>query len=177
MTRLCERYRMTFEEMRADFIARRKGSLSLPMAGATLYSIAAFLSLWVPPEGHNLVLTLCFWTILPIGALIMRIRGEQSPNPENPLFKLSVVGRILALSTWSIHIPVWIYAPDLFPLTIGIAFALHWSIFSWMMDHPVGFVHLGMRITFVLLAWFLAPHDRMGAVAAGIALAYVISIL
>lgn len=167
---------MTLEEMRADFIARRKGSLSLPIAGAILYSLAALLSLWVSPERHNLVLTLCFWAILPIGALIMKLRGEQPPNAENPLFKLSVVGRVLALSTWSIHIPVWIYAPDLFPLTIGIAFALHWANFSWMMNHPVGFIHLGMRVTFVLLAWFLAAQDRMGAVAAAVALAYAISV-
>lgn len=107
----------------------------------------------------------------------MRFRGEQSPNPDNPFFKLSVVGRILALSTWSIHIPVWIYAPDLFPLTIGIAFALHWANFSWMMDHPVGFIHLGLRIAFVLLAWLLVPQDRMGAVAAGVALSYVVSVV
>lgn len=163
--------------MRADFIARRRGSLALPIAGAILYSVAAILSLWVSPGLHNLVLTLCFWTILPVGAYIMRLRGERPPDPENPFFKLSAVGRILALSTWSIHIPVWIYAPDLFPLTIGIAFALHWANFSWMMGHPVGFIHLGMRTIFVLLAWFLVPQDRMGAVAAGVALAYAISVL
>jgi hypothetical protein len=168
---------MTLEEMRADFIARRKGSLSLPMVGAVLYALAAVLSLWIPAAKHNLVLTICFWAILPLGALTMRLRGEQSPNPENPFFKLSAVGRILALSTWAIHIPVWIYAPDLFPLTIGIAFALHWANLSWMLDHPVGFIHLGMRITFVLMAWFLVPQDRMGAVATGVALAYVVSVL
>lgn len=168
---------MTFDEMRADFIARRKGSLSLPIAGAILYSLAALLSLRVPPDKHNLVLTLCFWTILPVGALIMRLRDERPPNPDNPFFKLSVVGRVLALSTWAIHIPVWIYAPDLLPLTIGIAFALHWANFSWMMNHPVGFMHLGMRIAFVLLAWFLVPQDRMGAVAAAVALAYAVSVL
>lgn len=168
---------MTIEEMRADFIARRKGSLSLPIAGSALYAIAALLSLWVSPAWHNLVLTLCFWAILPIGALITRLRGERPSNPANPLFKLSVVGRVLALSTWSIHIPVWIYAPELFPMTIGIAFALHWANFSWMMNHPVGFIHLGMRITLVLLAWFLVPQDRMGAVAACVALAYAISVI
>ena len=177
MTRSFSGVRMTIKEMRADFIERRKASLSLPIAGAILYSIAALLSLWLPADRHNLILTLCFWTILPVGALFMRLRGEQPPNPENPLFKLSVVGRILALSTWSIHIPVWIYAPDLFPLTVGIAFALHWANFSWMMSHPVGFIHLGMRVTFVLLAWFLVPQDRMGAVATGVALAYLISVL
>jgi hypothetical protein len=34
---------MTFEKMRPDFIVRRKGSLSLPIAGAMLYSLAALL--------------------------------------------------------------------------------------------------------------------------------------
>lgn len=167
---------MTIDEMRADFIARRKGSLSLPIVGAMMYSVAALLSLGAPRSWHNLILTLCFWAILPIGALLMRLRGEQPPNPDNPFFKLSAVGRILALSTWAIHIPVWIYAPDLFPLTIGIAFALHWANFSWMMDHSVGFIHLCMRIVFVLAAWLLVPQDRMGAVAAGVALAYAISV-
>ena len=28
--------------------------------------------------------------------------------------------------------------PDLLPLSIGICFALHWVIFSWILDHPVG---------------------------------------
>ncbi|MFL6787451.1 MAG: DUF7010 family protein [Sphingomicrobium sp.] len=166
---------MTLQEMRADFITRRKGSVSLPIAGAMLYAIAAALSLWFPKEIHNLILTLCFWAILPVGIVIMKLRGEQEPNPANPFFKLSAVGRILALSTWSIHIMMWIYAPDLMPLTVGICFALHWANLSWMMDHPVGFIHLGMRITFVIVAWLLAPYDKMGAVAAGVTLAYIIS--
>lgn len=168
---------MTLDEMRADFIARRKGSLSLPLAGAALYSLAALLSLWFPLHSHNLILTLCFWAILPVGVIITRLRGEKPPNPGNPLFRLSVVGRVMALSTWSIHIPVWIYEPELFPLTIGICFAVHWANFSWMTGHPVGFTHLGMRIAFVLTAWSIAPQNRMGAVAAAVALAYLISVL
>ena len=168
---------MTFEDMRADFIARRKGSLSLPITGALLYSLAALLSLWVPSAQHNLLLTICFWAILPVGAMITKLRGELPSNPANPLFRLSAIGRVLALSTWAIHIPVWIYAPDLFPLTVGICFALHWTIFSWTLGHPVGFIHLAMRIIFVLLAWHYFPANRMGAVSAGIALAYVISVV
>ena len=163
--------------MRVDFIARRKGSLSLPITGIIAYSAAALLSLYVPKAQHNLLLTMCFWSILPLGAMITKLRAELPPNPNNPFFKLSVVGRVLALATWAIHIPVWIYAPDLFPLTIGIAFALHWTIFAWTTGHPLGFLHLGMRIAFVLLAWHLFPANRMGAVSAGIALAYMISVV
>ena len=168
---------MTFDEMRSDFIIRRKGSLALPITGVIAYSGAALLSLVVDPGHHNLLLTLCFWSILPIGLIVGRIRGEDmSTPPENPLLRLSAMGRIMALATWAIHIPIWIYAPALFPISIGIGFALHWVIFSWTVGHPVGLIHLGMRILFVLSAWYLWPSNRVGAVSAGIALAYAISV-
>ncbi|MCL6740844.1 hypothetical protein LZ518_06815 [Sphingomonas sp. RB56-2] len=169
---------MTFEEMRLDFITRRNGSLALPITGIIAYSAAALLSLLVDPRWHNLVLTLCFWSIMPIGALMMKLRGEELGDPvANPLFGLAAKGRWMALATWSVHIMVWIYAPELFPVTIGICFALHWVIFSWTLNHPVGYIHLAMRIMFVIAAWHLVPSNRMGAVAAGIALAYAISVM
>ncbi|MCI4590886.1 hypothetical protein MOK15_12390 [Sphingobium sp. BYY-5] len=168
---------MDFMQMRTDFIVRRKGSLALPMTGIIVYSIAALLSLVIPREGHNLTLALCFWAILPVGLAIGRIRGEEMGSPpENPLFKLSAMARIMALSTWAIHIPVWIYAPALFPISVGIGFALHWVIFSWTLGHPVGLIHLAMRIIFVLGAWHIFAN-KMGGVSAGIALAYGISLV
>lgn len=168
---------MTFDEMRADFIIRRKGSLALPITGVIAYSAAALLSLVVDSRYHNLVLTLCFWSILPIGLLIGRLRGEDmSTPPENPLLRLSAMARIMALATWAIHVPVWIYAPALFPISVGIGFALHWVVFSWTVGHPVGLIHLGMRILFVLSAWHSYPPNRMGAISLGIVLAYAISV-
>jgi len=169
---------MTFQEMRLDFITRRKGSMALPMTGILSYSAAAALSLVLDPRWHNLALTLCFWSIMPIGALMMKLRGEElGSEAENPLFGLAAKARWMALSTWAIHITLWVYAPELFPISIGILFALHWVVFSWTVDHPVGLIHLAMRIAFVLAAWHLVPGNRMGAVAAGVALAYAISVI
>jgi len=167
---------MTFEEMRADFIRTRPGVPSLPIAGVIVYSTVAILTLLVAPERRNLVLFLCFWMIMPVGALLMKLRGEvPTPNTANPLFQLSALARWMVLSTWAIHIPVWICAPDLFPLTVGIAFGLHWVVLTWSMGNPVGLIHLGMRIGFVLAAWHLCQSNRVGAVAAAIAAAYLIS--
>lgn len=168
---------MTFDQMRADFITLRRGSMALPMTGVAVYASAALLSLVMPAQWHNLTLFLCFWAIMPVGALMMRLRGEGKANPDNPLFRLSALGRVMALATWAIHIPVWIYAPALFALTVGIGFALHWVIFSWTLGHPVGFIHLAMRIGLVLIAWHLVPGNRMGAVSAGIAIAYAVSLV
>lgn len=168
---------MSFDEMRADFIIRRKGLLALPMTGVVVYSAAALLSVLVDVRLHNLVLTLCFWSIMPVAVAIGRARGEDLSTPrENPLLRLSAMARLMVLATWAIHIPIWIHAPALFPISVGIGFALHWVVFSWTIGHPLGFVHLGMRIAFVLAAWHLCPSNRMGAVSLGIALAYAISL-
>lgn len=106
---------MTFDEMRADFIVRRKGSLALPMTGVLVYSAAALLSLIVPDSYRNRVLSLllvdhacrpCHWPV----------REEEMGTPaNNPLFRLSAMARIMALATSAIHVPVWIYARALFP--------------------------------------------------------------
>lgn len=169
---------MTFEEMRRDFIVRRKGSLALPLTGALVYLGVAVASLFVASGHHNLILAIGFWAILPVGLIIGRLRGEEMRTlNDNPLFGLSAHARWMALSTWAIHIPVWLYAPTLFPITVGIGFAFHWIIFSWTIGHPVGFIHLAMRILLVLSCWHFFPVNRVGAVSAGIAVAYAISLV
>lgn len=169
---------MTITEMRADFIVRRRGSIALPLTGVIVYSTAAVLSLFSEQADHNLILTLCFWSIMPLGAAISRWRGEEMGSPPlNPLFALSGLARLMVLSTWAIHVPVWVHAPSLLPLTMGIGFALHWVIFSWSIGHPLGVVHLATRIVLVVGAWHLCPANRMGAVALGVATAYAISLL
>lgn len=165
-----------FAALQADFLARRKGSLALPITGAIVYAAIAITTLFIEPASRNIALALGYWAIMPIGLLIGKARGEEMGSPpDNPLFRLSAMARIMALSSWAVHIPVLIYAPALFPLTFGIIFALHWVVFSWTIGHPVGLIHLAMRILFVLIAWHFVPANRVGAVCAGIALAYAIS--
>jgi hypothetical protein len=166
---------MTLDELRVDFIARRRGSLALPITGVMVYTAIAIATLLVSPERRNWALAIGFWAIPPLGALVMRVRDEEPASPDNPLFDLSAKARIMALSTWAIHIPIWLYAPALLPISVGIGFALHWVVFAWTVRHPVGFYHLGARIVLVLAAWHLWPANRVGAVSAGVALAYALS--
>ncbi|HEV2567901.1 DUF7010 family protein [Sphingomonas sp.] len=169
---------MTFEEMQQDFIRVRFAVPSLPIAGILVYAGIALASLATPPSYRNLVLFVGFWFIMPVGAAIMRLRGEENgPFPENPLFELSALARVMVLATWSIHIPVWVYAPDLFPLTVGIAFALHWVVSGWSRGTSIGLTHLAMRIALVLVAWHAVPSNRVGAVSAAVAVSYLISVL
>ncbi|HEX8573653.1 MAG TPA: hypothetical protein VF759_12980 [Allosphingosinicella sp.] len=168
---------MNFAEMRLDFLRRRRGALSLPAAGVVNYGMAAIASLFLSAEHWNLALALSFWAIPPVAAIIGRFRGEDfRGQPDNPLFQLSKLARVMVLSTWAIHIPVWIHAPALFPLTVGIAFGLHWVVFGWSIGHRLGLVHLALRAALVPAAWYAAPDNRMGAVAATVAFCYLVSL-
>jgi hypothetical protein len=169
---------MTFEQMQAEFVRSRRGALSLPLTGVLNYTAAAIASLFVSQGRANLILATCFWAIPPVAALIGRIRGEVfGGDPRNPLFKLSKLARLMVLATWAIHVPVWIEAPALLPLTMGIAFALHWVVFGWSIGHPLGLVHLALRATLVPVAWYAAPANRVGAVAAAVAGCYAFSVV
>lgn len=169
---------MTFAEMQADFVRRRRGAFSLPLTGLVNYGAAAVASLFVAEAYANFVLGVCFWAIPPVAALIGRIREEDfGGDPANPLFALAKLARVMVLSTWIIHILVWLHAPALFPASVGVAFGLHWVIFGWSIGHNVGLVHLGLRATLVPAAWYAVPDNRMGAVAAAVALCYLVSIL
>lgn len=164
--------------MQAEFVRARRGALSLPLTGALSYGVAALGGLFVPAAGGNLVLAICFWAIPPVAALIGRIRGEDfRGNPGNPLFQLSKLARIMVLATWAIHLPVWIHAPSLFPLTVGVVFGLHWVVFGWSIGHRLGLVHLALRVTLVPLAWYAMPGNRVSAVAAAVAVTYLISVV
>lgn len=168
---------MTFAEMQAEFIRRRKGAISLPLAGVVNYGVAALASLFVSAGNANLLLATCFWAIPPVAALIGRIRGEDfAGDRANPLFQLGKLARIMVLSTWAIHIPVWIHAPSLFPLTVGVSFGLHWVVFGWSIGHKLGLVHLAMRVTLVPIAWYAASGNPVGAVSAAVAFCYLVSV-
>lgn len=168
---------MTFEDMQREFVKTRLGVPSLPFAGVVVYASIALASLATAADNRNLLLFCGFWLIMPVGALVMVLRGEKRGNPDNPLFHLAILARWMVLSTWAIHIPVWLYAPALFPLTVGIAFALYWVVMGWSMANAVGVTHLVTRTVLVLAAWHLCPGNRVGAVAAVVALSYFISIL
>lgn len=168
---------MSFDDMRLEFLRDRLRVPSLPITGAIVYATVAIVTLMVVPSQRNLALFIGFWTIMPLGAGLMKLRGDPAGCPNNPLFRLSVLARWMVMATWAIHLPVWAYAPAMFSLTVGIAFALHWIVMGWILQTSIGVVHLVLRTTLVLTAWHLWPDNRVGAVCAAVSVSYVASII
>lgn len=168
---------LTLEEMRTDFIARRKGCLSLPIAGRVVWSLAAVASFFVPAGDANLALLLCYLLLFPIAPVVAKLRGEQiGGGAENPLLRLAALCRVMVFFLWAILAPLYVLAPAFFPLAIGVAFGIHWVVFSWTVGSNLGILHAALRTAAVLGAWLAFPNNRVGAVAIAVAAVYLISL-
>jgi hypothetical protein len=167
---------MTLDDLRKDFEISANRSVSLPMAGALVWFLVALASTQFSERAGILILLFASGAIFPIGLLIARFRGELLLTSSNPLAKLGGLAVLMVNLLWALHIPLFIYAPDFVPLSLGIGLGLHWVVYSWIVQHPVGITHAILRTILALLVWFLFPEQRLLAVGLAVVLAYCISI-
>ena len=167
---------MTLEEYRKDFEASANRSVSLPIAGAIVWLAIALLSTQLSERTGILILLFASGTIFPIALVIARIRGEALVSSQNPLAKLMGYCVLMVNLLWAIHIPLFIYAPEFVPLSIGIGLGLHWIVYSWIVQHTVGITHSILRTILVVGVWFVFPDQRLLAIGMVIVFVYSISI-
>jgi len=168
---------MTLAEMRADFLEQRKGCLSLPITGCIVWSLAAIASVCVSHDRANLALIACYFLLIPISIAIARLRGERiAGGADNPLLRLAGQCRLMVTLLWAVHLPLLLFAPEFFALSMAVGYGMHWIVFSWTVGHPVGLVHALLRTLLVVTAWFLFPENRVGAISIAVVIAYVVSV-
>jgi uncharacterized membrane protein YgaE (UPF0421/DUF939 family) len=78
---------------------------------------------------------------------------------------------------WAVHVTVVFLDPQYLPLTLGIGLGIHWIVFSWVIDHPIGTIHAIVRTVLVTAFWWLFPESRLAVVSLGVVIPYVMSIL
>lgn len=167
---------MTLEEYRRDFDISANRSVSMPIAGAIVWLIVGLLSTQLSERAGVLVLMFGTGVIFPIALLIARIRGEGLMSSDNPLAKLMGLCVLMVNLLWAVHIPLFLYAPEFVPLSLGVGLGLHWVVYSWIVQHSVGLVHAILRTILVLAVWLAFPDNRLLAVALVIVFAYGVSI-
>lgn len=166
----------TLEELRADFEQKSRRSLSLPLAGAIVWTIIGILGLVLPPDIGNFVLLFGTGAIFPIALIIARMRDEQLMSSRNPLAMLMGACVFMVNLLWALHIPLALRAPSFVPLSVGIGLGLHWVVYSWITRHRVGYVHAVVRTMALVTAWWTFPEHRVTACAAAVVLAYALAI-
>lgn len=167
---------MTLEELRVDFEISSNRSVSMPIAGAIVWFVVALLSVIVPDSISLLILLFATGAIFPIALAIAKLRNENLVSSNNPLAKLMGHCILMVNLLWAVHIPLFIYAPEFVPLSLGIGLGLHWVVYSWIVQHPVGTVHAVLRTALILVVWFALPEHRLLAVGLSIVFVYSLSI-
>lgn len=162
--------------LRADYRRRAGRSLAMPIAGALVWSVVAVAGATLPERIATYVLLFGSGTMFPLALTLARPLGENPMENENPLGRLMGMSVLMVNLLWAVHVSAVLVAPELFPLTLGIGLGLHWIVFSWVIDHPVGIAHALLRTVLVTAAWWAFPEARLAAVAVGVVLCYALSI-
>lgn len=163
-------------QLRQDFDARARGSLSLPMAGAVVWLVIAVLGLVLPARTAVIALVIATGAIFPLALALARVRGEQLLDNTNPLARLMAAAVLMVNLLWALHVPLLLSAPHFVPLSIGIGLGLHWVVYGWIIDHPLGVQHAVGRSAGLVGVWLAFPEHRVTACAAVVVVAYLVSL-
>lgn len=148
----------------------------MPIAGALVWLVVGLLSIQLDERTGILVLLFGSGAIFPVALLIARFRGEALFSSGNPLAKLMGLCALMVNLLWAVHIPLFLYTPTFVPLSLGVGLGLHWVVWSWIVQHPLGIIHAILRTLLVVAAWFIFPEQRLLAIGLVIALVYGFSI-
>ncbi|MCL4862427.1 MAG: hypothetical protein KJZ93_23630 [Caldilineaceae bacterium] len=158
--------------LRADFEQQAGRSLALPIAGATVWSIAGIAALFLPERPATFVLLFGSGAIFPLGLAIAKILRENPIDNTNPLSRLMGLCVLMVNLLWALHLTLLFNNASYFPLSLGIGLGLHWVVFSWIIDHRVGVIHATLRTTLATGLWWLLPAHPISAVALAVVAAY-----
>lgn len=166
----------TLEDIRDDFERRSRRSLSLPIAGAVVWTVIAAFGLVLPQRPATYALLFGTGAIFPIAMGIAAARGEQLVSNTNPFARLMGACVLMVNLLWALHIPLALRAPDFVPLSVGVGLGLHWVVYSWITRSSVGYLHAILRTITVLLAWWMFQDNVVTACATAVVLVYAYSI-
>ena len=148
----------------------------MPIAGAIVWIIVGLVGLYLPFKTAILVLVFGTGAILPIALIVSKLRNEELLSSSNPLSKLIGACVFMVNLLWGLHIPLLIHAPQFVPLSLGIGLGLHWVVYSWIIRHPIGYIHAALRTVGLVLAWFVFPTYLIPASALAVVVSYCVSI-
>ena len=166
----------TLAQLRQEFEQNSNRAVSLPIAGAIVWCGVGFASLFTSTYLSTLILLFATGTIFPLGLLIAKTRQEHLTSSENPLARLMGMGVMMVNLLWALHIPLMLKAPEMVPLSVGIGLGVHWVLYSWIVNHPVGIIHATMRTGLILLVWFISPPHMLAMISLAVVVSYAVSI-
>ena len=166
----------TLSELRADFKRAGGRFLSMPIAGAAAWFLAAVFGAILPADQAAIALVIALLLISPSALVIARFLNEQLVGGGNDLGRLMGRSMLMVNLFWAVAVPFWIADPSSLPLTAGVIMGLQWIVLGWIIQHWIGLVHAIVRTASVVAVWSLFPQHRFVAVPLMIVVVYLVSI-
>src|ERR1019366_182505 len=167
----------TLYDLRLAFEQETNRSLSVPLAGAFVWLVIAVFGCLLPENRAIVVMLFGTGLIFPVALLIARFRRENLTDRLNPLSRLMGMSVLMVNLLWAVHLPLLLGAPRFFPLSLGIGLGIHWIVYSWIIQHPVGLIHAILRTGLIVTAWSVFPTHRLIAVPIMIVIVYMVSLV
>ncbi|UAA40061.1 hypothetical protein KIH87_06840 [Paraneptunicella aestuarii] len=164
------------EQLRQDFERTTNRAVSLPISGAIVWTVVGIASLFLNQYYATLFLLFATGAIFPMALGIAKLRKENITSSVNPLSKLMALGVLMVNLLWAVHVPLMMKAPQFVPLSVGIGLGLHWIVYSWIVQHPVGIIHAIMRTVLCVLVWLFVPVNTLTFIAIAVVVSYAVSI-
>jgi hypothetical protein len=161
-----------------DAYARTAGrSLAMPFAGAIVWTAVGIAGSFLPDRQAAVVLLVGSGVIFPLALLLARQLHEDLLSRESPLARLMAAAVLMVNLLWPLHIVLFLKDPSLLPLTLGVGLGLHWIVFGWIVQHPVGLVHAISRSILLPPLWAAFPDRRFVVLPGAIAVIYLVTIM
>jgi hypothetical protein len=163
---------------RAEYARRRL--VAMPLAGTIAWAVVAAAGLVLDTFGAAMALFAATGSIVYLGIFLSKLTGENFTDrtrPKNAFDGLFMHTVAMSLGVYAIAIPFFMADATSLPLTVGILTGLMWLPLSWVIRHPVGLWHAGVRTAGVLAAWLAFPDHRFVAVPLVIVAVYAVTLL
>lgn len=162
--------------LRAEFDRHAGRSIALPLAGAIVWAVVGIAALLLPTRPATLVLLFGSGAIFPLGLGLAALLRERLLDNPSPLARLMALCVLMVNLLWALHLTLLGQNPAYVPLSLGIGLGLHWIVFSWIINHPLGIIHALLRTALATGLWWLFPEQPITAVAAAVVVSYLYSI-
>lgn len=151
----------SLDQQRAEFSRNR--FLAMPLAGLLVWVLLLIPGVLLPTPLAILALFIGTGCIAYLGIGLSKLTGEDfldKTRPKNAFQSLFFHGMGQAILVYAIVIPFAIIEPRAAPMGVGILAGLMWVPMSWIIRHPIGWWHAGVRTAALCAGWFLMPDHQ-----------------
>ncbi|PTX90677.1 hypothetical protein [Opitutus sp. ER46] len=163
---------------RDSFIAQSGRFLAFPIAGAVVWTVVGILGLLLPPLTARYALVFGSGVIFPLALLVARFTGQRVFIPGNRFANLMGLSVLMVNLLWALHLALLTSrSAHLMPLSLAIGLGLHWIVFGWIIQAPLGLVHAIVRTVLCTVVTFAFPQHSLTAVAFAVVACYAMTMV